>query len=189
MECKKNKLNLHKLIVESQSGNKESLEQLCILFDPLLKSYTYRLNSGKDYKDTYNNFITVLINCIQKIPISEQNFINNKYILSYFKSSIKNAFIQYSISYKKYTSSILLIENYNLLDMSINNFNSNNIDDYLLLLDIKDMMSEDEYNIIRLKITKNYTSIEIANKLGISRQTLYKRINKIKSKLKDYFKQ
>lgn len=45
---------------------------------------------------------------------------------------------------------------------------------------IESMLNEDELNLFKLRFIDNYSEIEIAHKYNISRQTINKRINKIR---------
>lgn len=176
--------DLYKLIYESQKGNKKSLEIICHKFDPLIKKYSYYLN----YEDAYEDLLEAFILVIQKIPIQTNNFKNNTYILSYIRTSIKNAYIFFNKKKQKYLNHIsltkndLVFEEYSYLTNNLSEEKSN-----IFLIDMKRILTNKEYNLLTLKFLKGYSDEEIGNILGITRQAINKQFNRLKRKIKELY--
>lgn len=176
--------DLYKLIYESQKRDEKSLEILCQKFDPLIKKYSYYLN----YEDSYDDLLEVFILIIKKIPIQQDNFKNNKYILSYIMTSIKNAYIFFSKEKQKYLNHFFLtkdnsvFEEYSYLTNSISEEKSN-----IFMIDMKKILSKKEYNLLTLKFIKGYSDEEIGKILGITRQAINKQLNRLKRRIKELY--
>jgi hypothetical protein len=62
------------------------------------------------------------------------------------------------------------------------------MEDELYITDIKKLLNDKEYELFVLKFLRQFSDFEIAKQKGISRQAINKNVNKIKNKLKKYFK-
>lgn len=175
--------NLYKLIYESQKRNKKSLEILCQKFDPLIKKYSYYLN----YEDAYQDLLEVFILVIQKIPIQQENFKKDKYILSYIKTSIKNAYISLNEKKQKYLNHIFLTKNNLIEEYSYLTNNTSEEKSNIFLTDMKNNLTKKEYNLLILKFLEGYSDAEIGNILGITRQAINKQSNILKKKIKELY--
>lgn len=175
---------LYELICSSQQKNKVSLGILCQRFEPLIKKYCYYLN----YEDAYEDLIEAFILIIQKIPIQKDNFKNNTYILSYIKTSIKNAYIFFNKKNQKYLNHNLFVkdnlvfEKYSYLSANISEDKAN-----IFIIDMKNLLTEKEFQLLTLRMLKGYSDIEIAKILRLTRHAVNKQFNKLKRKIKDLY--
>lgn len=177
---------LYNLIENSQNKNLDSVEIICRRFAPLIKKYTHMLG----YEDAYNDLQLCLIECIYKMPLCSGKFnLSDAYILSYIKKSVYFGYIALSKRYKKYNYKNVLDENYVYrVDKASYEEDMCIMEDELYLTDIKNILNIGEYELLRIKFIEQYTDAEIAKIYGISRQAVNKRINKIKKKLWEYYK-
>lgn len=138
--------------------NKNDLEELIIQFEPLLKKYAVRVS----FEDSMQDLIVTLIETLNKIPLSKIK--EEKYILSYITTSIKNKYINLSLKNSKdskvfYESDILenIVKEYD--DIS-------RID----MIDLLDVLSTREKYILYCIFFKNISVGIISEKLHTSRQ-------------------
>ncbi len=180
---------LFKKVLESQEGNKRSMEELCIQFKPLLKKYSNMLG----YEDAYSEMVVTFIEIVYKIPLNNSNFIReDKYILSYIKKCIHNAYILLNKRKELYISktsyyddsenSETFIDKY-----SYKSYNSRG-ENKLFLVELRDLLTEEEYNLFILKYMDSFTGVEIANIYGISKQAVSKKLKKLRDKLIKFYR-
>lgn len=79
---------LQELITDAQSGNKQSMEELILKFQPLIRKYAYKLN----YEDSENDLILFFIELIRVFPKEILNAADEGKIISYIFVSIKNQY-------------------------------------------------------------------------------------------------
>ena len=173
--------NLYDCIVKAKNNDKESMLALCKKFDPLLKKYTKALA----YEDAYNDLQEAFLYTIKKIPIELEQFCQDKYILSYIKSSIRHKFIYLNKKDEEYENHVCFLSEKTLFKtILVDNSSNYSIRDIMLLTDIEHLLTEKEWKLFVLKILKGYSDSDIAAMLHISRQAVNKQINKMKKKLK-----
>lgn len=138
--------------------NKNDLEELIVQFKPLLKKYAVRVS----FEDSMQDLIVTLIETLNKIPLSKIK--EEKYILSYITTSIKNAYIKLSSRNSKdskvfYESDILenIVKEYD--DIS-------RID----MIDLLDVLSDREKYILYCIFFKSIPIEIISKKFHTSRQ-------------------
>lgn len=121
--------------------------------------------------------------CIEKMPIETNHFLDDKYILSYIQSSIKHAYIHLSMSKRQQTKEYLFFDDNYLNVISKDTYA---INDTLLFMDLKTLLSKKEFRLFQLKFLKEYSDTEIAALFHVSRQAVNKQVHKLKSKLRNY---
>lgn len=177
---------LYSLIKKSQIKDLDSVEIICSRFAPLIKKYAHMLR----YEDAYNDLQLCLIECIYKVPLNNGKFnLSDAYILSYIKKSVYFGYIALSQKSEKYKYKNVFYDNYEYkVDKISYKEDMCLMEDALFLTDIKRILNVKEYELFRLKFIEQYTDSEIAKIFGISRQAVNKRINKMKKKLWEYYK-
>lgn len=177
--------NLYILIENSKMNDTESMEKLCNQFFPLMKKYAIKLN----YEDSYNDLRLCFIECILKIPLDSGNFVlSDAYILSYIKKSIYFKYIALSKKLQENTYRNITYDNDDfILDKITYKENLGNLEDELFKTDIRNILTDKEFNICILKFIYRYTDKEIAERYGVSRQAINKTVNKLKQKLWVYY--
>lgn len=177
--------SLYDCIVKAKNNDKESMLALCQKFEPLLKKYSRALSY--DYEDAHSDLQETFLYTIKKIPIELEQFHQDKYILSYIKSSIHHKFIHLNKKDEEYENHVcFLSEKTPLKAILVDDSDNYSIKDIMLLTDIEHLLSEREWLLFVLKILRGYSDSDIAVMLHISRQAVNKQINKIKPKLKKY---
>ena len=169
---------LWRLIDDSKRGNIKATEKLYLNFKPLLKKYSNVINTEDAFSELSVKFLEVL----KSIPIYDKKFIgDDKYILSYIKTSIKNAYIQINSQNKKYDIKNELtsdIEKYTYVHSKGQPYiNQEKYCEYLVLLDeMKKFLTKKDYCIIIMKY------------FGISKQAINQKLKILLKKLNKIFK-
>ncbi len=82
--------SLYDCIVKAKNNDKESMLALCQKFEPLLKKVLLALS----YEDAYNDLMETFFTYYHENSYREKQFYEDKYILSYIKTSIYHKFIR-----------------------------------------------------------------------------------------------
>lgn len=117
--------------------------------------------------------------------MNKSNFYEDKYILSYIKSSIINSYIQLNIKKERYEYTICLYSDEKTLNIQTDT-KENFIDEFLLMYDLKKLLNEKEFLLFKLKFVNEYSDKRISEILSISRQAVNKQVHKLQDKLKPY---
>lgn len=169
---------LYYLVNEAQQKNKNSLMEILEKFTPLIKKYSRKLN----YDGSETDLIITLIETINAIPLSRTNIIKeDKYIVGYIATSIKNKYIFLSKKYSKIYEKEIELN----LDIA-NNETSNSMEECILLRMLLDKLPKLQRNIIIQKFIKDFSDSEIANQLNISRQAVNRAKNRGLKNLQKY---
>lgn len=172
--------SLYYLINNSKRGDKDSMMEIIIKFNPLIKKYKYLLQ----YDGAESDLIIELIKIIRKIPIDKDlNFRLDKYLVAYISYSIKNKYIFLS---KKYNS---IYSHETELNLDISEATTNlNLEDRLFILDILDKLSNAQRNVLILSFIKDYSDSQISKILNISRQAVNRTKNRAINNIRKYIK-
>ena len=172
-------------LIRLADTNDSAVLNLSALFNPLLEKYAYKLS----YEDAYNDLLLFFIELIKKLSRNPLRKQEDKYYLSYIKNSIKNKYIELLKHHQRTLNDIVpdIIEDDdgNQTDI-IDNLNSV-YDDYSMILldDIKAILTNNEYEIIKMIFYQNYSIKEISEIKGISRQCINQYKLRALKKLKD----
>ncbi len=164
-----------KKIQEKEEGYKSAVLELVTQFQPLIKKYSFLLN----YEDSQSELTLTFIEIIYKIPIYNPRFKQDKYIVSYINSSIKNDYIYLSMNKNKLYYYELPIN----LDI-IETLYQPNLEDKLVVKDLLSLLTRKEKEVINLKYFEEYSDTEISKKLRISRQAVNKTKNRAIQKMR-----
>lgn len=96
----KNTILLEKIRNYQNSKNPIILENLILQFTPLFKKYASKLS----FEDSMQEFYLLFIKIVNKIPLNKLT--EDKYVISYINSSIKNKYI--NLSKKNFKDSSVL---------------------------------------------------------------------------------
>ncbi len=157
------------LISKSQSGDEDATLILIEKFKPLLKKYAYKLS----YEDAYNDLLVDFIELIHNIQIY---YIYNKDeggAVSYICTAIHNSYTKRLIGLLKLKKILLYSE---LNDNELFNIESmsstNDVYQYFDLPSVGSVLTQSETSVIKMVFNSGYTSTEIANICGVSRQAV-----------------
>lgn len=167
---------LNILILKAQKDNNELLN-LYKMFLPLIKKYTYMLNYAEGESDLLIFFITL----IRKFPNSLLVKDSNPYILSYINKSMLNEYIRLSKKNK-----LLQDESYEL-NLDIIFEDNDNIETFLLLREIFQIIPYKAKKVLYLKFFYGYSDEEIGEYFNVSRQAINKYYRKIVNNIKLHF--
>ncbi|AWI03551.1 sigma-70 family RNA polymerase sigma factor [Clostridium drakei] len=168
------------LINSSQNGDKNSILQIIIKFTPLIKKYSRKLK----YDGSDTDLIIRLIETINKFPLFKKTYIENEsYIVSYIHNSIKHEYIHLSIKHEKLCNMETTLNLEISKDTTINYTSS--IEDKVILTKLLDKLSKTQKKIIIGIFFKDYSVIQLGQKLGISRQSVNKTKNIALKKLRN----
>ena len=167
---------LMKTFVEAEDKNK-SFEIIFVRFEPILNKYALML---KDIDLKYDLAADMYL-ALLKMPLHEDRFKQDKYIVSYIATTVRHAATKIWKDCTKHTchSSIDTDDAIDLEDKT-EAFDTFWHDATLEL--IKDALKDDEFSIFIL-ILKGYSQADIAKTLGVTRQAVFKRLEKIKGKI------
>ncbi len=152
--------NLFNLIQRSRRGDSESLMYILEKFNPLIIKYTQKSN----YDDAKSELTEKMLLLIHHIPEMD----NNGKIVSYIHTSIIHEYQKLSQQRKKQHSM-------NYLDECMFEDTSTQ-QDYsdIYFFNLLKPLSTRQQQIIKYKYYNGYTTNEIAKKLQISRQSVYR---------------
>ncbi|WP_291579855.1 RNA polymerase sigma factor [Clostridium sp. UBA6640] len=169
--------SLFQLIENSQKGDKISLLLIIEKFSPSIKKFSRKL--GYDGADT--DLIISFIKTIKELKLTDINLENEGTLVNYLYNSIKFKYIdlmrKYLRMFKRETELNLEI---------IESKYTYEIEDNIYVEDLLRTLSRMQRIILEERYIKNYSDIEIANKLNISRQAVNKTKNKALENLRTY---
>ncbi|SHI31077.1 sigma-70 family RNA polymerase sigma factor [Clostridium intestinale] len=161
-------------IKKFREGDIYSIEFLIQKFQPLLIKYANKLS---DFDDAKSELSLHFIITLQKIPLDDLKFKNDKYILSYINTSIKRYYIFLSTQQSYlHSKEILTLDDY---QPGIA-YDTCNVEFYDLIHTLKIK----EQKVLILKFIYNYTNTEISRVFNVSRQNVQVCITRSLIKLK-----
>ena len=170
-------MNLYEYVVKTRKNDNESFEYLLEKFNPLILKYSNKLSNSSDAKsELMFHFIEIL----GKIPLENENFKEDKYIVSYICTSIHRYFCHMYAKYKKHLEHEIETEDFSQIDTGTT-FNESNMIFYDLIKDLKPK----EKLILEKKYIYNLTNSEIARSLNVSRQNIQACLNRSFKKLRN----
>ncbi|NFV14395.1 sigma-70 family RNA polymerase sigma factor [Clostridium sporogenes] len=170
---------LYKLVRESKYGNKDSMMKIINKFKPLISKYSNKLS----YDGADTDLTIALIEIINKLPIHNKDKMGKEqFIVGYIHKSIINKYIYLS----KKNNKILKMEIELNLDIKTPNNMDNSIDDNIVAAMLLDEVSQLQKLVLIKRFLENYTEVEIANELKISRQAVNRIKNRALKKLRQY---
>jgi len=167
---------IYEKLIKARDGDKDCLEEIIKIFDPLISKYSRLLDS----EDTKHDLSVHLIRVINKIPIKKDYFNKDKFIVGYIVKSIRNEYIRLSkLKNKKESNETQL----NLdIEMGYEKFDSD-----IELIDLFNKLSKMECNIMKLIYINRLSVSEIANDMEISRQAVNQVKNRALNKIRNIY--
>ncbi|MCT4593631.1 MAG: sigma-70 family RNA polymerase sigma factor [Anaeromicrobium sp.] len=167
------------LIHKIKSGNNESLVELIKIFKPLIRKFSYKLN----YDCAETDIQIFLITLFRKFPIEDTN---ENLVLAYIKNCVYNEYIRLSKKYGKINSRELVGFEQDMSTISSEGF-EDNVNASIVIKDLMENLSEREETIIKSIYFDNLTQVELADKLGVTKQYINKAKKNILKKLKNMY--
>ncbi len=167
-------------LMNTLKDDNEKFKKIYMNYKDLIDIFTTKYNLSENYNDILNHFWIIL----KKADLNKFNTEDdlNKYISKCLKRYCL------SICMKKNRDK-KIIYNSEITDINLNLIQDNCFND--IEFEFKDLISilpNTQKNIIYMKFFKDMKDIEIAKKLKISRQSVYKNKNLALEKLKTYIK-
>jgi RNA polymerase sigma factor (sigma-70 family) len=172
-------------IIESKNGSSDAMLLLVQKFDPLLKSYTKRLY----YEDAYYDLLLGFVEIVMNLNFDRIKNKSESVLVSYINVSMKNLYIRISKSHKLLHnmvnySSLTEQELYQVecADSASDVYFKND------LIQRPKMLSNQEYEVLKMLFQHNIPITTIAKKYGITRQAINQTKNRAIKKLRRYCK-
>lgn len=142
-------------------------------FTPLIKKYSKKLS----YEDSFQDLMLTFITVINKISLN--SYKEDKYILSYINTSIKNSFYNLNNKYCTIKNNELIV------DSTLPNYGTEvSFDSNFFITYSLDKLTPKEKLIINYLYVNDMKVIDISKKLKISRQAVNKTKNNALRKIK-----
>lgn len=163
-----------------QKGDPDSALILVRVFTPLLKKYAYMLRT----EDAYEDLQCYLLETLKGISIKKLNNSTNGAIINYVQQAIYHKYISISKA-ARMERSVIHIEDLSVSDALQYDTRFSIADDCscLLLADMRNILSEKEYQVISLYYFKRHSIAKIAKQMEVSRQAVNQTKNKALRKL------
>lgn len=167
-----------------QAGNNEIALELLETFAPLLKKYARLLHT----EDALEELQYHLLDALKTMNLSQLSAHSDGVMVSYVRNIVHNRYIFLSKSYRKINGTVSL-EDLNPYDAFQYMMHSSSTNDYSLLFfsDVREILSDREYQVILLLFQYGYTVAEAAKLMGKSRQAVNQIKNRALKKLKQKF--
>ena len=145
----------------------------------MLAKYAYYLCEA----DMKYYLAEALYKAICTMPLDQERFRENKYILAYIRKAVYMEYLKLLEEKKKSRKYVAMDDNY--LYENSDQKEGDHAELWLsLTLDmIRDVLTADEYQMIIMRHIERYSEYEIAKVLAISRQGVNKRLRKIHAKI------
>lgn len=174
------------LICLYREGNQDAIDLLFERYHKfiygIINDFFKTYNCYVDYEEMYQEAMCIFLKCLDKYDV------DNGCFYFFVRTSIERKMKSLYVKMKKYSNIISLDSSFyidgkeNRLDYVCEEDKEYNYDDCL-----NEILADEHKKIISLKL-KGYTYEEIAMMLSMSKQSVYRRIVKIKNILKDITK-
>lgn len=168
---------LGELVKCYKNGDKDALIEIINIFKPVINKY----DKNSYHEDMGSELVLFMITVLEKMPIREELFNNDKYIFSYIFKSLKNKYISINKkSYERYNNEILNNEYLNYHDYEL-------LKSDLIFYDMIKTLSDNEKNILVKKYINHLNESDIAKKCNTSRQYINRTHKKALDKLRKIY--
>jgi RNA polymerase sigma factor (sigma-70 family) len=171
-------------VYKIQSGDNTAILKLIEKFKPILKKYAHSLS----YEDAYDDLLVDFIELLNTLKVDKMQNKNDGGMVAYLTTSIHNSYIKKLIKVKQlrnFTTYSELSENELYYIDSLTATKDTYVNaDYDLL---RKLLTNQEFNIIKMLYYDGYTVTETALAIGITRQAVNQMKNRALKKLKDIF--
>ena len=171
-------------VYKIQSGDNTATLKLIEKFKPILKKYAHSLS----YEDAYDDLLVDFIELLNTLKVDKIQNKNDGCMVAYLTTSIHNSYIKKLIKVKQlrnFTTYSELSENeLHFIDSLTATKDTYVNTDYDLL---RKLLTNQEFNIIKMLYYDGYTVTETAIAIGITRQAVNQMKNRALKKLKKIF--
>ncbi len=175
--------SFYELIILSRSDSVDDLQEILVMFKPLIKKLSKFLN----YEEGETDLIIFFIDLIKNINLKKITNKSDAIIVKYIHKSLLNKMFQLSKRYSKMKFQFVEFDE-KLLNMKTDYQNKCTFEEDICFIDyIFGELSGIQRKVIFYKYLKGYSDKEISVKLKISRQAVNKAKNRAFKKIKkDY---
>lgn len=173
-------IELIPLIKDLQNGNHQQFDRIYIVFEKLLIHYSYLTKDD----DLLQELQVFLVELLYKISLDKFNLDTSIDLKKYIAVSIRNKYISYSKTKKAYEKfTVEFCE-----EIAADKGELENLENQMLLSEGLSQLTTRQKQIVIYKYIYEYSDIEIAKQLHISRQA----VNRLKTRaliaLRNFFK-
>jgi hypothetical protein len=173
---------LKDIILNAQAGNDDSILIMVDKFNPLLKKYSYKLSYDDD-------LLADFLDLIKNIDMSRLRHNCEGGIVSYICKSIYSSYINKSKTNCKYFQSTIPFSGLNENEKYYAELSLSTVDrdDALLVSSLNEILNQHEFCIIYTIYFLGYSSADIAQSSGTSRQAVNQTKRRALEKLRKAF--
>lgn len=171
-------------IMQASLGNQQEMLNLIKQFDLLLKKYARKLY----YPDAYCDLRLFFIDLIHHLADNKLKYPCDSYIISYINKAVEHSY--YKLLLRKHISlddlpfASLSDEEAYLVESKLS---VDDTYDKLLFDELKLILTDKEYRVIKKLFLENWQVIDIAKHYGVSRQSINKTKQRALSKIKRWY--
>lgn len=174
---------LYELIEKVQAGDNEAMLIIIEKFEPLNKKYARKLN----YEDAYNDLILNIIKLVKNMKLNKFNCTGEGAMVSYIVTCVYNQYIfllkKIIINKQEISLSEMSEEQKYIYDVKTSVMDVGNP---FVELQIKEILTEDEYKLIYQIYVLEYSVCEIARNKNTSRQAINQKKIRILRKIRNW---
>lgn len=174
---------LSEAITSAQHNNPDSLLALIEKFKPLLKKYAYKLHYEDAYYDLQLDFIQIILS----INLDAQNQKSEGALVNYICNSVQHAYCKRLKTILGRTMPTVELDSPTNIQISNLLIAPSHQEFSNLALDIANILTKKEYQVIVLVYKYQLPSAEIARRLCTTRQNVNQCKKRAEQKLQNYF--
>jgi RNA polymerase sigma factor (sigma-70 family) len=168
-------MKLYYLLIKAQEGDKDALLNILIKFNPIIKSYSRKLN----YAEAETDLIIVLLETIISINLNNFEPENEGALVNYIHKVMKNKSV--NLFKKNILRTVKPVE-FDVTTIP----DSCNFDSQIFISRLLDSLPILQKEIIEKKFIYEYSDKEIAQLHGVSRQAVNRTKNRALNNLRNY---
>ena len=174
--------DLYSMVKGCQENDNQCFEKIYKMFLPLLKKYS---SGFCDREDNFDALTYAFILCLYQMPLENERFQHEGVIISYISTTIRNKYYYLCKEESKKREKTCSYEELQF-EKQDEDFSK---EDKILLLSLKKYLTESEFILTKYKFFDDYRDSEIAEKYGISRQAVNKKVHKLIKKIQKLFEE
>lgn len=176
--------SLYSLIIKVKKNDQDALLTIIIKFNLLIK----KLSRKMIYEDAETDLIIYFIQMLKKMDLNKLNNFSEGGLVKYIQIALKNKAIDQCKKYYLIKQNEMILDTDIIMQQNVDIDFNNNIDNKLLIdqLLTSGGLTERQRLILKYYYLYEYSDIQIADKLKVTRQAVYKtRVYGLKT-LKNY---
>jgi RNA polymerase sigma factor (sigma-70 family) len=176
--------NIYDMLVQAQSGSKDSMCALIKKFAPAFYKYALELH----YEDAYCDLVAELISAVHSIRLDNLRNREDPAMINYIWAIIYHAYIAIGKREKQRVDKIIVFDDMDNISIGEDGTKSSvDFDNAILFSDFAQHLTKIEADVVYRLYYENYSVQEIASFYKISRQAVNKTKIRALNKLKKYF--